>query len=304
MEARTRALLAANAQVCTTGQLRSVGIDELGLARLVRDGSLVRLRRGLFAAGAEWQEATPEGRLALGARAVLLDRPGAAASHASAAVLHGLPLWDVPSAVVDLVCTTPRRRARSGLRLHPWPEGVEHVAVDGLPLMPLAVTIVQVCLESGAVPALVCLDQALHEGRVAREEVAAAGASLGLGPRAHQRLEHVIGRSDGRCESVGETRTRILLTDLGLPVRTQVDIRDERGFAGRVDFLVGDRVVVEFDGMLKYGGADGRRALQAEKAREDRLRAAGYVVVRLVWADLDHPERVLERIHRAMRQAS
>lgn len=36
--------------------------------------------------------------------------------------------------------------------------------------------------------------------------------------------------------------------------------------------------------------------LRAEKAREDRLREVGYEVVRLTWADLDHPERVRAKI--------
>lgn len=96
----------------------------------------------------------------------------------------------------------------------------------------------------------------------------------------------------------------MLLVDLGLPLRSQVDIHDGDGFIGRVDFFVGERVVVEFDGMVKYGGADGRRALQAEKAREDRLRAAGYVVVRLVWSDLDDAGRVHALIQRALGRAA
>lgn len=303
MDGRLHALLSAQGQVCSTTQLRGVDIDEMTVARLVRGNHLVRLRRGLFAAGDAWRDATPEGRLALLARALLRDRPDAAASHASAAVLHGLPLWGVPTAAVDLVCATPRRRVRSGLRLHPWPKGIEAGVVDGLPVLPVAVAITQLSVEWGAVPAVVCLDRALHEGRVATEAVAKAGEVLGLGRRDRRRLEHVIERADAACESVGETRARVVLTDLGLPVRSQVDIRDTQGFVGRVDFLIGDRVVVEFDGMVKYGGADGRRALQAEKAREDRLRAAGYVVVRLVWSDLDDPVRVLDHVRRAMRVA-
>jgi len=48
--------------------------------------------------------------------------------------------------------------------------------------------------------------------------------------------------------------------------------------------------VVEFDGAVKYAGADGRAALVAEKLREDRLRALGYEVVRIVWSDLARPD--------------
>ncbi|WEV77781.1 type IV toxin-antitoxin system AbiEi family antitoxin domain-containing protein [Janibacter cremeus] len=304
MDTRIRALLTANGQICTTGQLDEADVDELTLARLVRRGALVRIRRGLFAAGSAWREATPEQRLVLRTRAVLMDRPEAAASHMSAAVLHGLPIWGGSVARVDIVCSTPRRRLRSGIGLHPWPAGITPVVVDGQPAVPVPVAVAQVCVEHGVVPGLVCLDRALHEGSVTIDAVAQAGDDLALGPRAWRRLELVMEGSDAACESVGETRTRVLLTDFGLQVRSQVAIRDEAGFVGRVDFLVGDRVVVEFDGMVKYDGVDGRRALQQEKAREDRLRAAGYVVVRLVWADLDRPERVFDLVRRALRQAA
>jgi very-short-patch-repair endonuclease len=72
----------------------------------------------------------------------------------------------------------------------------------------------------------------------------------------------------------------------------------------RVDFLVGDRVVVEFDGRVKYG-MDGRpeEALWAEKQREDRLRELGLVVVRIVWADLQRPEVIVQRVLAALRLA-
>jgi acyl dehydratase len=45
---------------------------------------------------------------------------------------------------------------------------------------------------------------------------------------------------------------------------------------GRVDLLVGARVVVEFDRAVKYGGAEWRAALIAEKRREDALRVLGF----------------------------
>lgn len=62
----------------------------------------------------------------------------------------------------------------------------------------------------------------------------------------------------------------------------------------RVDFLFREkRLIVEFDGAMKYGGAEGRAALVAEKRREDALRRLGYRVVRLTWADLRDPARVL-----------
>jgi hypothetical protein len=55
---------------------------------------------------------------------------------------------------------------------------------------------------------------------------------------------------------------------------------------------------------VKYAGADGRSALAAEKAREDRLRAAGYEVARLVWSDLADHERVARLIRAAAVRAA
>lgn len=67
---------------------------------------------------------------------------------------------------------------------------------------------------------------------------------------------------------------------------------------GRVDFLFrAQRTVVEFDGLIKYAGAEGRQALIDEKRREDALRSLGHQVVRLTWRDLHHPELV-ERLLR------
>lgn len=43
-----------------------------------------------------------------------------------------------------------------------------------------------------------------------------------------------------------------------------------------------------------------RGELLMEKRREDALRALGYVVVRVTWADLDHPGRVPAMVRRAM----
>lgn len=84
-----------------------------------------------------------------------------------------------------------------------------------------------------------------------------------------------------------------------------MNVRDGQGLIGRVDFMFrAQRTIVEFDGAVKYDGSDGRRELVREKRREDRLRAGGYQVVRLTWADLDDPLRVLHLIHSAFARSS
>ena len=62
-------------------------------------------------------------------------------------------------------------------------------------------------------------------------------------------------------------------------------------------------MVIEFDGKIKYGGVGGLQALVDEKAREDRLRALGYEIVRLTWADLARPGRVKVMVLAAVKRA-
>lgn len=112
--------------------------------------------------------------------------------------------------------------------------------------------------------------------------------------------------ADVRSESVGESRTRFLLNSIGFRPTPQVEIRNTHGrLVGRVDFLLErERIIVEFDGLMKYADADGREALASEKSREDRLRALGYEFVRLTWADLSRPATVERLIRLAVARAA
>ena len=107
---------------------------------------------------------------------------------------------------------------------------------------------------------------------------------------------------DGRRESVGESRCGVALAMAGIAVTPQVTITDASGsFVARVDFLVdGTMVVVEFDGKVKYATGD-PEVLWHEKRREDRLRALGYVVVRVTWAQLERPGAVAAAVRAAAR---
>lgn len=91
--------------------------------------------------------------------------------------------------------------------------------------------------------------------------------------------------------------------------RLQLPVLDGRRLVGRVDFAWPEhRTIAELDGRVKYGrllgpGDDPGEVVFREKLREDLLRDLGWEVVRWVWADLDHPERIAERLQRAFRRA-
>ena len=114
----------------------------------------------------------------------------------------------------------------------------------------------------------------------------------------------VLSLASALSESPGESWTRLVLAGLGVEAEQQAEIRGPDGrFVARVDFLVrGERLVIEFDGAMKYDGLEGRRALVSEKRREDELRSLGYRVVRLTWADLADPGRVLALLRRGVHQ--
>ena len=148
-------------------------------------------------------------------------------------------------------------------------------------------------------PGVVASDHGLREGLFDRSDLEAAAAQVRGWPRSG-RVQAMLPLVDARSESPGESRLRVHLQVAGISVVPQVVIWDEEGeFVARVDFVVeGTKVVVEFDGKVKYRDGDGD-TLFLEKRREDRLRRLGYTVVRVTWADLARPDRVIAWIRRA-----
>ncbi len=116
--------------------------------------------------------------------------------------------------------------------------------------------------------------------------------------------------AEGRCESVGESRSRVLMHRAGLPAPDlQYEVRRADGsLVGRPDFRWG-RLLGEFDGRVKYGrllrpGETPWASSSGEKRREDELREPGWDVVRWGWADLDDPDRLCGRILSAMHRSA
>ncbi len=107
----------------------------------------------------------------------------------------------------------------------------------------------------------------------------------------------VVSLADGRSGSPGETRTRLVFLEQGLPppeLQFHVVGADGRDYVA--DFGWRDlRTVGEYDGRGKYAGESGAASLWSEKAREDAIRSAGWQVVRVVHEDLAHPARLRSR---------
>jgi hypothetical protein len=143
---------------------------------------------------------------------------------------------------------------------------------------------------------------------VTHDELRAAAAAL-RGQRGLIRARAAIPWLDARHESPGETITAYVLRALGYDLEPQFEpgTRGSGGAPERADFRIkGTRVLVEFDGRIKYAADSPEQAqalLFAEKRREDGFRRLGYEVVRLTWADLYRPNEVRARIEAALERS-
>lgn len=307
-------LLEVTGGVASSSDLARLGLGPPDIKRLVGVGRLHRLRRGTFIDGPAWQEAPPWERHTLRARAVAraLCGPGSPylLSHHSALSVRGIGSHGVDDRVHLVRTDGARGRADSILHIHPavtrdWAITTQTDAGSGAPPLPMvkpALACVQVAAAFGPESGLVSADEALREGVITATQLGEAAQTIpGRGsPAVRQMLE----LADGRSGSAGESRTRWMLHWLGLPApELQAVVRDHSGTLVAVtDFLFRDEwTVVEFDGALKYSSRDD---LVAEKHREDRLRELGFEVVRVSWADLEHPARVVARIRAAFARSA
>jgi hypothetical protein len=283
------------------------GRSDEQLARLVRDREWVRVRRGAYVDGQ--LPAATVARHALLVAATLADlRRPAVVSHQSAAVLLGLPLW---GASLDQVHVTRRPGASSQtagtLRCHVARLRDDEVTVvGGLQVTDVARTTLDLARSLPFEPAVVTLDAALHEGLVTRELVEHRLLDI-AGTRGSRHAARVVRFADGRSGSVGESRSRVLLHELGLaPSALQFRVTGADGsFLARTDFAWEEqRVIGEFDGRVKYGrllrpGQDAGDVVFQEKRREDAIRDEAWEVVRWTWSDLSVPATLGERVRRA-----
>ena len=290
----------------------SEGWSDDELSRLVRAGDLSRLRRGAYVDSALLPAGADRHRLLVHATMAALRRP-AIVSHQSAAVLHGLPLWNV---ALDRVHVTRRPRAWNDtsavLRCHVAQLRDDEVTeVDGLAVTDPIRTALDLARSLPHEIGVVALDAALHMGALSHDVLRERLFDI-AGTPGSRTATRVIAAADGRSESVGESRSRVILHRWKLaPSALQFEVRTSAGaLVGRTDFAWEDEQLVgEFDGRIKYGrllrpGQDAGEAVFEEKRREDAIRDEDWDVVRWVWAELGRPDRLAARVRRARNRSS
>lgn len=286
------------------------GVTDRELRSWRRAGEFVTVRRGAYVAGDDARLEDAAARHALLISAALPEAgPGSVLSHASAAVLFGLPTWSVPLGRVHLT-RAQRTGGRVGrtVHLHAAPlVADEIVEVCGVAVTSPARTVVDLARSLPFAVGVAVADAALRLGLV---DAAGLGAAVerAAGWRGGPSARRVVAFADGRGANVGESRSRVALHRAGLPAPVpQWEVFDGLALLGRVDFgWPAFRTVGEFDGRIKYGrllrpGQDPGDAVYEEKLREDRLRERELRVVRWTWANLADFAPVAARIRRAFR---
>jgi hypothetical protein len=293
-------------EVMLTRELLAAGYTDKAITRMVASGDLHRIRHGAYTSGEHWASLDATGRRLLTACAVLrCTRAPTVLSGPTAADAFGVPVWDLgdETHVIRLDGRADRRQA--GRVPHCGAILVEDVTVrEGYPVTSGTRTALDVVTVADAEHALVVVDGLLRAGETTvpllrRRSVAMAHHPHSLG------FHVVLDRADGRHESAGESRTDWLMWRHQIPQPIpQYEVRDGRGrVVGRVDFAWPELgVFLEFDGKVKYlrhrrPGESVADAVLREKRREELICGlTGWRCIRIVWADLYHPDRTIARI--------
>lgn len=272
----------------------------------------MQLRRGAYAREQARERSVDQAHRDLIRATIPQLRDDAVVSHASAAVLHGLPVW---SKAIDRVHVTRNGsgggKRRSLVHVHASPLGGGDVtSIGGIPVTSLARTVLDLCRTLPFEQAVAAGDHALRLGLLATALEEAM--TLLEGWPGTRQARRAIAFLDGRSESAGESVSRVRIHEAGLPAPVpQREIYGPDGrLVARVDFCWEEqRTVGEFDGKIKYGrllkpGQSIEDVLFDEKRREDALRDLGWQIVRWLWADLYRQGVIQDRILRAFARAA
>lgn len=258
-------------ELAATHELLKAGHHPRLLTHLVRAGELIRVRQGWYClptTSSIAQEAV---------------RVGGRLSCVSGCEFHGL--WVRHSSIlhVEVSPNTSRLRSRGDKRVRlrdvETPRTVVHWSnkTDGGTRWALSVRDCLRCMALCRSPeeTVAAVDSALRSRLITLDEWQQDIRSL------PQRLRDLLLRVDPESESIIESITRFRLQYLGIMPRLQVKVPG----VGRVDLVVGKRLVIEVDGRNFHADPE---KFEADRRRDARLSARGFRVLRFSYNQVMH----------------
>ena len=267
-------------------QLVELGIGRGAIDRRIERGRLHIRHRGVYTVG--HRAITQHGRWMA---AVLAAGPGAVLSHRSAAAL-----WGIRPTARTRIDVTVRRTLHATQALHPHcavlaPD--ETTTEQGIP----ATTPARTLLDLAGVLDRRQLERALNEAEVRRlDGPTAVETLLDRHParRGTANLRDLLLTSRSPTRSELEARFLTLLDAHDLP-RPQTNTTVE---GTEVDSVWRrQRLIIELDGYAFHGT---RHAFERDRARDRRLAAKGWRVVRVTWRDVHERPALLATELRAL----
>ena len=261
----------------------------------------LQARRWLPVAGAGLAAPQPQWTAFQLAMAASLTWPRCVASHLTAAALHGFP---VPVEQVAHVIAAPGSASRRAIRAHRIPLRPDEVtAIAAGVLVTTGSRTAADCL--AGLPFGVALDlwAWLSSRRLIDADDLARLIRDRPGWHGVVQLRRLARFTADGTASAAEHKLHDLLNDAGIRGWVAAArVFDLDGVIGVVDLLFAEQgVVVEVDGWRAHSS---RQAFRDDRRRQNRLVAAGFIVLRFTWDDLIRtPQAVITQIRTALLRA-
>ncbi|WP_262104064.1 hypothetical protein [Arthrobacter sp. Marseille-P9274] len=280
------------------------GQDRHALAVKARIGKLIRLRRGVYAEAAPFEELPwwEQQRVRIDA-VVGTGRRDRALIRQSAAALWGIPVIRRSPLVYVLARDGTHGRTRSGVAVQQCVLLEPLTTYGGYIVTSRAQTVIDIAANSPFAEAVPAMDHVLRvddrHGLAALDVERLRFLASMLPPAKRRRVEKVLAFTNGAAQSAGESYSRALMYVNHFPEpQLQWPVDDPQGSrVGILDFFWPlQKLAGEFDGAVKYSrdaylkGDTPAGAVVREKKREDRIRATGIRVSRWMWDDIWQPD--------------
>lgn len=249
----------------THSRLRKAGWTRRGIERALADGSLERLRIGVFATAGVCREVRAAAR-AGGVIGCLT-----AARHAGLWVLSD----DIRVHIALEHRARPAQPADPDVFVTHWVK-----LAGGIASIPGILRHIARCC--GAEEFFVALESALRKGLID------AGGLAWLAAHGNDEIREALAFARDDADSGLESLLRWRLRRFGLQVTTQQRIPS----VGQVDLLIGERLIVEADGRDNHAGAERRHH---DLVRDANAAAWGYTTLRFDYALIVHDWDLVER---------